>query len=109
MSAQTRVKQQIKSTLNFYGIEIEQGMSKHWSRKFIKWLEKVSQEQELEGLKLQIKLLLNLREELFMATKRVRQLSEEQRHQEIGRLLKGTPGIGVLTQMLLITEIIEMK
>lgn len=110
LSAQSRVKQQIKSTLNFYGIEVEQGLSdRYWSRRYISWLEMISKERELEGLKLQINFLLNLREQVLVATKRVKQLSEELRHEQIGGLLNGVPGVGLLTKMLLITEIIDMK
>jgi transposase len=110
MSAQSRVKQQIRSSLNFYGIEIEQGLGpRYWSRKFIAWLEKISKEKELEGLKLQIKFLLNLREQQLEATRSVKQLSKEPRHEEVGGILNSVPGVGMLTMMLLITEIIEMK
>lgn len=63
----------------------------------------------MEGLRLQVNFLLNLREQQLEATKRVKQLSKEPRHQEIGQLLNGVPGVGMLTKMLLITEIIDMK
>ncbi len=107
---QRRVKNQIKSTLHFYGLEIPEDFSeRYWSRKFVVWLEKISNENELEGLELLIEEHLVLRKLELKAIRVLRELSKQERHAELTKLLNSVPGVGLLTMMLLITEIIDMK
>ena len=105
---QRRVKNQIKSVLNFYGIETpEDFTSRYWSRKFVSWLEGISKQNKLEGLQLLIEQHLGLRQLQLSATRVLRKLSKEQRHKELAKLLNSVPGVALLTLMLLITEIID--
>ncbi len=107
---QRRIKNQIKSTLHFFGLEIPEDFSeRYWSRKFVSWLEKVSNENKLEGLELLIEEHLALRKLELIAIRVLKKLSKEERHAELTKLLNSVPGVGLLTLMLLITEIIDMK
>lgn len=107
---QRRVKNQIKSTLHFYGLEIPEDFAKrYWSRKFVVWLEKISDENKLEGLQLLIEEHLLLRKLELNAIRVLRELSKQERHIELTKLLNSVPGVGLLTMMLLMTEIIDMK
>lgn len=107
---QRRVKNQIKSTLHFYGLEIPEDFSqRYWSRKFVVWLEQISKKNKLEGLRLLIEEHLALRKLELKAIRVLRKLSKQKRHSELTKLLNSVPGVGLLTLMLLITEIIDMK
>ncbi|MBU2524824.1 transposase [Patescibacteria group bacterium] len=64
---QTRIKNQIKSILGFYGIKVpEEKAGSNWSRAFIKWLETIEFKTESGGLALsiQIERLLAIRKRI---------------------------------------------
>jgi len=105
-----RIKVQIKSHLALYGIEIPEEMGeKHWSRNFIKWLEQVRDEYQDDTLSLQLERLYAMRTLQLKANRKLRQLGMEDRNRKIYEILLSVVGVGPLTSMLLLTEIVDMK
>lgn len=104
-----RVKVQIKSHLALYGIEIPEDMSEqHWSGKFIKWLEQIRDTHGDKTLRLLLDRLFALRKVQLEANRTLRQLSREERYREIYAWILSVPGVGPLTSMLLVTEIVDI-
>lgn len=107
---QRRVKNQIKSHLLFYGIEIPQEMdSRYWSRRFVSWLQTISEQKKDEALGLKIDRHLLLRQLQLKATRKLRAMTKDKRYVQLSEILLSVPGVGLLTTMLLISEIIDMK
>jgi transposase len=105
-----RIKVQIKSHLALYGIEIPEEMEdRHWSRNFIKWLEQVREENQDDTLSLQLDRLSAMRALQLKANRKLRELGMADRNRKIYEVLLSIPGVGPLTAMLLLTEIVEMK
>ena len=107
--SQRRVKNQIKSLLLFYGLDIPEDLAeRYWSRRFISWLERLSRERSDESLELKLKRYLYMRQLELEATRKLRTLSKTERYAVLFRLLSSVPGISLLHGMLLITELINM-
>ena len=107
---QRRIKHQIKSQLMFLGIDIpEQPGKKHWTRRFMGWLEQVSEEHNDSALGLKIERLEMLRKLQLKTTRQLREMSRSEHYAELYDLLKSVPGVSLLTGMQLITEIMDMK
>lgn len=105
-----RIKAQIKSHLALYGIEIPEEMTKkHCSGRFVEWLEQVREKYGDRTLSLQLERLYLIRDLQLKANKALRDLSTTQRHREVYPFLLTIPGVGPLTAMLLIGEMIDMK
>jgi len=105
-----RIKNQIKSHLALYNIEISQDMTnKYWSKRYITWLEKERDERMDGALNLQIMRLKLLRELQLYANQAIRKLAKSEAYKKLHDLLLSVPGIGTLTAMLLISELIDMK
>lgn len=105
-----RVKCQIKSHLALYNIEIPDEMTnKHWSAKFITWLEQVRDDLKDGTLRLQLERLRAMRQLQLRANRALRDLSKTERYKDLYKVLLSVPGIGLITAMLLITEIADMK
>ena len=105
---QTRYKNKIKAYLRFYGIVIPEHFKKsHWSNAFIQWIESTVMTKETGQIA-----LMNLLDELKHCRQRVAELNREIRKlakQEPFRhrveLLTSIPGIGILTAMIILTEL----
>jgi transposase len=109
---QTRIKNQIKAILGFYGIEIpEEKVKSHWSREFIRWLGtvKFTTESGKLALSIQTERLLSLRDRIAGLIKQIRLLSKTDRYKESIELLSSISGIGLLTAMHLIVEIVDIN
>lgn len=105
-----RFKQRIKSFLFFYGIKLPEEFkqsSSHWSKRFVAWLETIVLEEDTatSSLKILIEQLKNLRSVLLDVTRKVRKLSRTKEYERKVTLLRSIPGIGLITAMLLITEL----
>jgi len=103
----TRVKNRIKALLKLHGMPIPPYGTKHWSRKFIAWLKR----QEFAGLSGNLT-MKNLIEELqfYDIQKKqvdtsIKSLSQKDYFNTNVKLLQGVPSIGLLTAMILLTEI----
>lgn len=108
--SQRRVKNQIKSHLLFYGIELPEDFPhRYWSKRMVSWLERISQDRNDEALKLKIQRHLLLRTLDLSALRQLRLLARQEKYNSLYRLLDSVPGVGLLTNMLLISEIIVMK
>ena len=105
-----RIKVQIKSHLALYGIQIPEEMDgRHWSRNFIRWLEKIRDERQDGTLELQIERLHLMRGLQLKADRFLRNLCREERIKDEFTVLISVPGVGAITAMLLRTEIVDMK
>ena len=92
----TRYKNRIKSKLFFFGIELPEQFNKsqsYWSKRFLNWLSELALKQEI------------LRKELLEVNKKVRELSRKNYYQKRVNLLISLPGIGLMTAMVILTEI----
>lgn len=109
---QTRCKNQIKSLLCFYGIQIPEELAEsHWSKQFINWIEQVRMEKASGNLTLKAHLdeLNHIRKIIADLTKSIRSLAETEEYHENVRLLKTIPGISTLTAMILLTELHDIN
>ena len=105
-----RYKNRIKSFLYFYGINIDDSFKdpqSHWSNRFMSWLESIDMGEESgkEALLVLISECKNLRSSILNITKQVRQLSQTETYKEQVVLLRSVPGIGLLTAMIILTEL----
>ncbi len=107
---QTRVKNRIKAFLQMHGIiypDSFSGIQSHWSRRFITWLEgiELNETTGTEALQVLVRNLVYIRGELLIISRQIRALSESDQYRHACSRLKGLPGIGLLTAMIIITEI----
>jgi len=105
-----RYKNRIKSFLYFYGISIDDSFSNpqsHWTNRFITWLESINLDNGSGKKALQVLILeyKNLRASILEITRQIRKLSNTERYKKAVTLLKSVPGIGLLTAMIILTEL----
>jgi transposase len=106
----TRFKNRIKSFLHFHGIEYPESFSNpqsHWSKRFMTWLESVELTEESGKITLGsfIHQSKNLRATVLDLTKQIQKLSQSEPYQNNVKLLRSLPGIGILTAMIILTEL----
>ena len=106
----TRYKNRIKSMLYFFGIEFPEQFNKdqsYWSKKFLDWLSELefNQESGTDSLRILVDHVKILRKDLLEVNKKVRQLSKKEYYQKRVNLLLSIPGIGLITAMVILTEI----
>ena len=107
--SERRVKHQIKSYLMFEGLDIPEDLEKrYWSARFIKWLDQIKTERADVTLALLLGRLDKMRQVRLGAIEELRALSRQERHSRLYELLLSVPGVGLLTAMALIGEIIDM-
>jgi transposase len=109
---QTRCKNQIKSILQFYGIQLPEELANgHWSKRFITWLEAIRMERASGNFALKVHLeeLNNMRKINADLTRGIRSLANSEEYRQNVRLLKTVPGISTLTAMTLLTELYEIS
>jgi len=105
-----RYKNRIKSMLSFYGIEIPDHLKKagsYWSNRFINWLSNLEfiSSSGTNAFRVLVGQLKILRNELLAVTRKVRILSKDKYYQKRVYLLTSLPGIGLITAMIILTEI----
>jgi len=106
----TRYKNRIKAKLSFFGIEIPEGFNRderYWSNRFMKWLSelKFNQESGTESMKILVNHVKYLRKDLLEVNKKVRAFSRNETYRERANLLMSLHGIGLITTMVILTEI----
>jgi transposase len=109
-----RVKNRIRSHLFFYGVTVPEtfyGHGKHWSNRFIQWLENITDIERngkvaLTSLLEQLKQLRAFELDIL---KKIRVLSKTETYKHQMKLLLTVPGVGHKTAILLLTEIIEIS
>lgn len=110
---QTRVKNRIKSLLNFLGVHLPENIElKHWSGGFICYLQKLEFKYDVlkQTLEQLITELSNLRKQLTEVLKLIRKsVKQNQKAQKIVGHLLTVPGVGFVTAVTLYTEIMNIK
>jgi transposase len=106
----TRYKNRIKSFINFHGIEIPDSFLKnktHWSKRFMSWLDTIEMKENSgeESLQAIVKAVKELRTILLDVTRKIKALSKTEEYQKNVGLLISIPGIGLITAMILLTEL----
>jgi len=106
----TRNKNRIKSFLYFHGIELPEKfkqMNHHWSKRFMAWLKgiEMTEPSAQKSLELFIDEAEHLRSMILEATRGIRELSEKEPYAKQVGLLRGIPGLGILTAMIILTEL----
>jgi transposase len=110
---QTRVKNRIKSLLNFLGVHLPENVeTKHWSGSFLSSLRKLEFKHEpiKQTLTQLLKQLSELRQQLTEVLKLLRKsVKENERTQKIVTHLLTVPGVGFITAVTLYTEIMNIN
>ena len=109
---QTRTKNQIKALLQIYGYRLPQDLSdRYWSRAYIRWLESLTFEQEAgrAAFKALLSELLTLRATIAELTNQIRHMARQERYQARVELLLSVCGIGLLSAMTFLCEIITIE
>ena len=106
----TRNKNRIKSFLHFHGIEMPENfkqLNHHWSKRFMAWLKSIemTEPSAKKSLDLYIAEAEHLRSTILEATRGIRELSEKEPYANQVESLRGIPGIGILTAMIILTEL----
>lgn len=109
---QTRCKNRIKSLLYYNGIELRPAtIQSYWSEKYIKQLETIEdiKPSTKESLLHLIRDLKHNKAILKDIDTNIKLLSRGQRFKEHVELLRTIPGIGLLTAMIILTELIDIN
>jgi len=109
---QTRLKNQIKAYLYFYGINLpENSVMLHWTGKFIEHLRRFefSHPSGKEQLEIYITSLLEVRKQILNTVRLLRRILKENHLNEIILKLCKIPGIGFTTAATLYTELMDIK
>lgn len=108
---QTRLKNQIKSLLTFLGIAIPFEPAQHWSGRFLQWLHalELPDPSATASLKAYLQLLEYTKAQLGQLTRQMRQLARSEIYRDNVELLRSIPGIGELSAMVLLVELIDMN
>lgn len=109
---QTRFKNRIKAIISFYGIKMpEQYKDGRWSGLFINWLEHIDMKKDSGKIALQIDIdeLKRYRKKVAEINRDIRTLAKTETYKDRVKYLTSIPGIGVITAMTLLVEIVEMN
>lgn len=110
----TRSKNRIKSHLAFYGVKYPEtfaATSTHWSNFFIKWIEGIRMGTEMGTFCLSNYLtqLKHTRQLQSQSIRQIRQLAKSEKYKARMELIESIPGIGILSAMLFLSEIGDIK
>lgn len=111
---QTRYKNRIKAMLQRNGIKYPEQFSEsgsHWSNAFLNWLESLEfrTSSGKQVMLRYLKILRMLREEILQVTRDIRNLGKSEKYKKHCELLISIDGIGLITAMTLLTEIMDMS
>jgi transposase len=105
---QTRYKNRIISFLDFFGIRIPEGYKKssHFSNHFIGWLRQLPLTTNSKAsLEIKINVLTSIRTQLLLTNRQLRTLAAASDFEQPIKLLRTIPGIGMLSALVLVTEL----
>lgn len=108
---QTRVKNRIKAQLSLMGISSPSEM-KHWSKRYIIFLKALKIEHEGKAITMQslIEELMFLRSQILEITRNLRRIvSQDEKKNRVIRNLISIPGIGFITSVAMLAEIIKIE
>lgn len=100
-----RVKNRIKSHLDFYGDTPQEEELCYWSKAFINKLEKIAKQRSDQTLLLMLEHLCIQRSLLAKSMAELRKMSQLKKYIDNVELLRSIPGVGLLTIMVYLTEI----
>lgn len=109
-----RDKNRIKSFFHFIGLQIPEQFSasesRQFSRRYVQWLEGLTFDQPVhkQTMESKVRVVKHLRGELLQVNKQIRALSQHPHFKHDADLLLSIPGIGVLSAMIILTEIAPM-
>jgi len=109
---QTRYKNRIKAFLSFFGIPIPEPFKEgRWSGAFIQWIENIKMEKDTGKTALLVYLneLKHYRKKIAELNREIRKLANHELYKEKVDLLKTIPGIGTLTAMILLLELVDIN
>lgn len=105
-----QLRSQIKSHLNFIGVElIFTNKPYSWSAVYVNKLYENAVSRNDLALIGYIETMKTLRQQKLLATRRIRKLSKEERHKGVLAQLIKIRGIGVVTAMIIKTELVEIN
>lgn len=110
----TRNKNRVKSMLHFYGVDIPESFyrdQRYWSKRFLVWLTDLDLGWESGSgtLYLLIEHVKFIRENLLLVNKKIRELAKTNYYHQRVNLLMSISGIGLLTAMIILTEIDDIN
>jgi len=107
----TRCKNRIRSILNQFGIDLPNKFSKGWSNIFIHWLKETDQVQDSARITLNhmIEQVILIRSMLLKVNRDIRVLQNSEKYKQQMQWLVSIPGIGPLTAITLLTELIDIR
>ena len=108
----TKIKQQIKAFLIQRGIRYyEYGDGRSWTKAFVRWIEQIELKIEEDNfIKDQyIRQYKEIRENQKRLDRKIIEMSREEKYKDKVEILRTIPGVGLLTSMVLITEIININ
>ncbi len=105
----TQAKNQIKSYLRGQGIHIPKEYERSWSKRFMEWLKGLKGLHPSGTIIMEelVSLFESLRSQLLRLNKAIRDLLKEERYESRAKILLAIPGVGLITAMTYLTEIIE--
>jgi transposase len=96
--------------LHFHGIDIPEQFATsgtHWSKRFNEWLSSIDMTEQSgkNSLDAFISITQNLRASILKVTRQIHELSKTECYSSQIILLRSVPGIGLLTAMIILTEL----
>lgn len=112
VQSSTRLKNQIKSYLDFYGYKIpDNSETRHWSRIFINYLNTLSFQYSMGKDQMDIYLsdLVEKRKLIAEAVKKIKKYCGEYGFDKTIQLLMTVPGIGYITAVTIYSELMDIN
>lgn len=105
-----RQQQRIKSELRLYGIETPEIQGK-WSKTYIRnlWSIRFNDSWMQESFHILLKTYEFLDDMVNEQTNRLKQLSQTDKYRELVEIMTSAPGIGVITAMVFLLELVDMN
>lgn len=109
---QTQIMNRIKALLACYGIAIPERFGRgNWSGAFLRWLEQLPMHSNSGKVSLEFLLndLKHCRQQIAHLNRQIRALAATERYGQQASNLTTIPGIGVLTAMILLVELVDIN
>lgn len=105
---QIRCKARIRHLIMFSGLQVEEHY--YWSSRYVKQLQELpcGTKELRQTLDLALEEYLKVRELILKATRMIRALAQEPPYAKLISLLQTIPGVGLITSMVLLTELQDM-
>jgi transposase len=109
---QTRIKNQLKGYLLFYGHKLPGNWEvRHWSTKFVEYLKDLNFDYPMgkEQVEIYLEELIGIRKLLLRVIRQIKKYLAEYNLRDDIRLLCGIPGVGFNSAITILTELIDPK